>query len=393
LRIVVGVTGGIAAYKAVGVIRALVKDGHHVDVVATDAALLFVGRPTLEAISRNPVHVGLYDDVAQVRHVVLGQQADIVVVAPATANTIANIASGAAPDLLGNTILARRCPLIVAPAMHTEMWFNAATVANINTLRSRGVTVVGPGIGELTGTDSGEGRMSEVEDIVAAIYACAQPTPQTLAGKSVLISAGGTREALDPVRFLGNRSSGAMGVALAEAALRRGASVTLVSAHCEVPLPTGVNIVHVSSAEQMNEAMTAHADDNDVVIMAAAVADYRPVELSEQKLKKSNLGLNPSIELVLNPDILRGLGHREHQYKLIGFAAETQSNQESLVALAEQKRSQKKCDVIVVNSVGPSTGFGDVETTVHVVGTGGRIIESATGSKASVASAILNAIS
>jgi phosphopantothenoylcysteine decarboxylase/phosphopantothenate--cysteine ligase len=184
-----------------------------------------------------------------------------------------------------------------------------------------------------------------------------------------------------------------MGVALAAAAMSRGASVTLVSAHCEVPLPTGVNLIHVSSAQQMNDTMNAHADKNDIVIMAAAVADYRPVALSEQKLKKSSLGKNPSIELELNPDILRGLGHREHQYKLIGFAAETQSNHESLVALAEQKRSEKMCDVIVVNSVGPSTGFGDVDTTVHIVGTGGRIIDSATGSKASVANAILNAIS
>jgi phosphopantothenoylcysteine decarboxylase/phosphopantothenate--cysteine ligase len=393
LRIVVGITGGIAAYKAVGVVRAFVKDGHHVDVVVTEAALNFVGRPTLEAISRNPVHVGLYDDVAQVRHVALGQQADVIVVAPATANTLANIASGAAPDLLGNTILACRGPLVVAPAMHTEMWQNAATVANVATLRSRGIIVVGPGSGALTGTDSGEGRMSEVDEIVSATYAVARPVNRDLAGQRILISAGGTREPLDPVRFLGNRSSGAMGVALAHDAMNRGAAVTLVAAHIEVPAPSGVEVVNVSTALEMHAVMTDMAPDFDIVIMAAAVADYRPAQAGEIKLKKADLGEAPSISLIQNPDILAELGAGEHPFKLIGFAAETESDLSTLIDLAAAKLRSKKCDAIVVNTVGKDSGFGNTETTVHVVVPGGRIIESASGSKASVAHAILSAIS
>ena len=393
LRIVVGITGGIAAYKAVGVVRAFVKDGHHVDVVVTEAALNFVGRPTLEAISRNPVHVGLYDDVAHVRHVALGQQADVIVVAPATANTLANIASGAAPDLLGNTILARRGPLIVAPAMHTEMWQNAATVANLETLRSRGVIIVGPGSGALTGTDTGEGRMSEIDEIVSATYAVALPADRDLAGQRILISAGGTREPLDPVRFMGNRSSGAMGVALAQDALNRGAAVTLIAAHIEVATPNGVEVVNVSTALEMHAVMTDMAPDFDIVIMAAAVADYRPAQAGEKKLKKADLGEAPSISLIQNPDILAELGAGEHPFKLIGFAAETESDLSTLIDLAMAKLRSKKCDAIVVNTVGKDSGFGNTETTVHVVVPGGRIIESASGSKASVAHAILSAIS
>ena len=392
LRIVVGVTGGIAAYKAVGLVRQFVQDGHHVDVVATEAALNFVGRPTLEAISRNPVHVGLYDDVAQVRHVALGQQADVVVVAPATANTLAQIAHGLAPDLLGNTILARRGPLVVAPAMHTEMWQNDATVANIETLRSRGVIVVGPGTGALTGADRGEGRMSEVEEIAAAAYASVLRR-ESMAGTRVLISAGGTREPLDPVRFLGNQSSGAMGIALATEAQARGAEVTLVIGHIEVDIPSGIKVVSAGTALEMHDAMTSEAPKHNVVIMSAAVADYRPEVRSSNKLKKKLMGSTPVINLVQNPDILSELGHSEHSYKLIGFAAETETSPDALIELARGKLESKKCDIIIVNSVSDSAGFGNVPTTVHVVGDGGRIIDTATGSKASVAAAILNAIS
>lgn len=392
LRIVVGITGGIAAFKAVGLVRQFVKDGHHVDVVATEAALNFVGRPTLEAISRNPVHVGLYDDVAQVRHVALGQQADVVVVAPATANTLAQIAQGLAPDLLGNAILARRGPLVVAPAMHTEMWQNPATVANIATLRSRGVIIVGPGTGALTGTDIGEGRMSEVEEIAATTYASVF-TRESMTGTRILISAGGTREPLDPVRFLGNRSSGAMGIALAAQAQARGAEVTLVVGYIEVEIPFGIKVVFAGTALEMRDALITEAPAHDVVIMSAAVADYRPEVRSTKKLKKAFMGSTPVINLVQNPDILSELGRGEHSYKLIGFAAETETEPQALVDLARQKLDSKKCDVIIVNSVSDSEGFGDVSTTVHVVGVGGRIIDTATGSKASVAAAILNAIS
>ncbi|MBX9718130.1 MAG: bifunctional phosphopantothenoylcysteine decarboxylase/phosphopantothenate--cysteine ligase CoaBC, partial [Microbacteriaceae bacterium] len=234
MTVVLGITGGIAAYKAVGVARAFVVAGHDVHIVATEGALRFVGRPTLEAISRNPVHTDLYECVAEVRHVALGQRADLIVIAPATAHTIASLAAGLAGDLLGTTVLASSAPLVIAPAMHTEMWEHPATVANIATLRSRGVTIVGPDSGRLTGTDVGPGRMSEPEAIAAA--ALAVVGPHDLVGRRILISAGGTREPLDPVRFLGNRSSGRQGVALAEAALARGATVTLVAAHLEVPL-------------------------------------------------------------------------------------------------------------------------------------------------------------
>src|SRR5664279_2979865 len=246
MNIVVGITGGIAAYKAVSVVRGLVLAGHDVHVVATEGALRFVGRPTLEAISRNPVHSELYEGVAEVRHVAIGQAADLIVVAPATANTIAKLAVGLADDLLGNSILASTAPLVIAPAMHTEMWLNPATVANIETLRSRGIHIIGPESGQLTGTDSGPGRMSEPSDIVAAALD-AVASSRDLAGRTVLVTAGGTREPLDPVRFIGNRSSGKQGVAVASAAAARGASVVLIGANLEVPAPAGVRVVEVST--------------------------------------------------------------------------------------------------------------------------------------------------
>src|SRR5690606_23436581 len=274
LRVVVGIAGGIAAYKAVGVVREFVLRGHEVHVVATDAALRFVGRPTLEAISRNPVQTELFDGVAEVRHVALGQAADLVVVAPATANTLAKLAGGFADDLLGTTILASTAPLVVAPAMHTEMWHNAATRDNVATLRARGVHVVGPASGQLTGADSGPGRMAEPVEIVDA--ALAALSPRDLAGRRVVVTAGGTREPLDPVRFIGNRSSGRQGVALAEAARDRGAEVVLVAAHLEVAAPAGVELREVGTAEELRTAVLDEVSDADAVIMAAAVADYRP---------------------------------------------------------------------------------------------------------------------
>src|SRR5690606_26302355 len=246
LRVVVGISGGIAAYKAVGVVREFVLRGHDVHVVATDAALRFVGRPTLEAISRNPVQTELFDGVAEVRHVALGQSADLVVVAPATANTLAKLAAGISDDLLGTTILASTAPLVIAPAMHTEMWQNAATRDNIATLRRRGVHIVGPASGQLTGSDSGPGRMAEPVEIVDAALAARRPRDPT--GRPVVASAGGTRAPLDPVRFLGNRSSGRQGVAIAEAARDRGADVVLVAAHLEVPVPAGVEVRNVGTA-------------------------------------------------------------------------------------------------------------------------------------------------
>ena len=396
LRIVVGVTGGIAAYKAVSVIRGFVKDGHHVDVIATEAALQFVGRPTLEAISRNPVHVGLYDDVAQVRHVALGQQADVIVIAPATANTLAQIAAGLAPDLLGNTVLARRGPLVVAPAMHTEMWENPATLANILTLTSRGITVVGPASGALTGSDEGVGRMSEPEDIISATYEAVSdrsPSPQDFAGKRVLITGGGTREPLDPVRFIGNRSSGRQAVALAQRAQARGAAVTLIAANLEVDIPQGIDVQRVGSASELYDAVMARAGASDVVIMAAAVADYRPVTISENKMKKETLGQSPRIELVQNPDVLAELSHSARADQVIvGFAAETETDDEALLAIARGKLQRKGCDLLVVNRVGWSDGFGTERNEVTVLARGGDILISASGTKLSVADSILDVI-
>ncbi|MDJ0377809.1 bifunctional phosphopantothenoylcysteine decarboxylase/phosphopantothenate--cysteine ligase CoaBC [Cryobacterium sp. PH31-L1] len=401
--IVVGITGGIAAYKAVNIVRAFVLNGDSVHVVATPAALRFVGKPTLEAISRNPVHTDLYEGVAEVRHVAIGQGADLIVVAPATANSIAKLAAGLADDLLGNTILASTAPLVIAPAMHTEMWNNPATVANIAVLRSRGITIVGPGVGRLTGTDSGAGRMEEPDTIVAVALAVldrATPAGEAaasavpdLAGRRVLISAGGTREPLDPVRFLGNRSSGMQGVALAQAALARGARVTFVAANLEVPVPTSITTVLVGSALEMHEAMTRAAETAEVIIMAAAVADYRPRSVQVGKIKKEDVGDTLMLELVKNPDILADLAaERRPGQLIIGFAAETETDADRLLALGRAKITRKGCDFLVVNRVGKDAGFGTERNTVTVLDRRGVIVNEVSGSKMSVANCILDLI-
>ncbi len=438
LTVVVGVTGGIAAYKAVGVIRALVLEGHSVHVVATEAALRFVGRPTLEAISRNPVATDLYEGVAEVRHVAIGQSADLIVIAPATANSIAKLAAGLADDLLGNTVLASTAPLVIAPAMHTEMWRNAATVANIATLRSRGVTVVGPASGQLTGADSGPGRMEEPAVIVRAALeavgahpeksaqAAVSEQPQAiattpadpvadvvvlserrraneaarkprggndLAGKRVVVTAGGTREPLDPVRFLGNRSSGRQGVALAQAARARGAEVTLVAAHLEVPVPDDLQVVEVQTALELQEAVTAAAQSADIVVMTAAVADYRPSQVRESKIKKTEAGESIALELIANPDILAGLASRAHGGQVIvGFAAETEPDPSALIELGRSKLAAKGCDFLVINQVGWNQGFATESNEVVVLRRGGDIVMEASGTKLSVADRILDVI-
>jgi phosphopantothenoylcysteine decarboxylase / phosphopantothenate---cysteine ligase len=389
LNVVVGITGGIAAYKAVGVVRAFVLAGHNVQVVATDAALRFVGRPTLEAISRNPVHTSVYDGVAEVRHVAIGQAADLIVVAPATANSLAKLATGLADDLLGNTILASTAPVVVAPAMHTEMWQNPATVANIETLRSRGVTIVGPGSGQLTGADSGPGRMSEVDDIVAA--ALRQVQPQDLSGLRILVTAGGTREPLDPVRFIGNRSSGRQGIAIAAAAAARGATVTLIVANLEVDVPEGIDVVEAGTASDLKTAALEGAASADVVIMAAAVADYRPDTVASAKIKKEQQGDTLQLTLVKNPDILRELvDARRDGQRIIGFAAETETDRDALLALGRAKIERKGADLLVVNRVGWSEGFGTESNAVVIIDSAGDIVSEASGSKASVADRILD---
>ncbi|MFM2353036.1 MAG: bifunctional phosphopantothenoylcysteine decarboxylase/phosphopantothenate--cysteine ligase CoaBC, partial [Actinomycetota bacterium] len=389
LTVVLGITGGIAAYKAVGVARELVVAGHDVHIVATEGALRFVGRPTLEAISRNPVHTDLYEGVAEVRHVALGQRADLIVIAPATAHTIASLAAGLAGDLLGTTVLASAAPLVVAPAMHTEMWEHPATVANIATLRSRGVTIVGPDSGRLTGTDVGAGRMSEPAVIAAA--ALAVVGPRDLAGRSILISAGGTREAIDPVRFIGNRSSGKQGVALAEAALARGASVTLVAAHLEVDSPSAATVVTVSSTSELQSAMREHAADADTVIMCAAVADFRPITVAAGKIKKDAVGNTLSIDLERTPDVLAGLAaERRPGQRVVGFAAETEPDDDRLHEIGAEKARRKGVDLLVVNRVGLTEGFGAATNNVMMLDGDGSVVARAAGDKLSVAHRILD---
>jgi len=391
LNVVVGITGGIAAYKAVAVVRALVLAGHDVHVVATDAALKFVGKPTLEAISRNTVHTDLYEGVAEVRHVAIGQAADLIVIAPATANSIAKLATGLADDLLGNTLLASTAPVVIAPAMHTEMWQNPATVANVALLRARGIHIVGPEVGQLTGKDSGPGRMSEPDAIVAA--ALAVVAPKDLLGKRILVTAGGTREALDPVRYIGNRSSGKQGLAIALAASARGAEVTLVGANLEVRAAASgsLTVVHVGSTLELEAAVTAAAPDSDVVIMAAAVADYRPESVAQSKIKKETQGDTLQLTLVKNPDILAGLAaSREPGQTIIGFAAETEQDRDALVELGRAKIARKGADYLVLNRVGWTEGFATDGNAVIVVNAAGDIVSEASGSKASVAERILD---
>ncbi len=404
MNIVVGITGGIAAYKAVNVVRGLVLAGHDVHVVATEAALRFVGRPTLEAISRNPVHSELYEGVAEVRHVAIGQAAELIVVAPATANSIAKIANGLADDLLGNTILASKAPLLLAPAMHTEMWQNAATVANVSVLRARGVHLVGPEVGQLTGRDSGPGRMAEPDDIIAAALAVAGGHPAEavapdadLAGRRILVTAGGTREPLDPVRFIGNRSSGKQGVAVARAAAARGGDVTLIVANLDDgvldTLPGSIAVRHVSTTLELQEAALLAAGTAELIIMAAAVADYRPETVADRKIKKETQGDTLELRLVKNPDILHELTAGRHDGQVIvGFAAETEPDPDALLALAVAKRERKGVDFLVVNRVGWTETFGSDDNAVIVLDATGRNVAEAHGDKQSVADRILDVV-
>lgn len=390
-RIVVGVTGGIAAYKAVSLVRGLVKRGATVTVIPTESALRFVGRPTWEAVSRNPVATELFDDVATVRHVSLGQQADLIIIAPATAHSIASLASGLAGDLLGTTVLASQAPVLLAPAMHTEMWEHASVQANIDTLISRGVHVLGPASGELTGGDIGAGRMVEPEDIAEAAWALF--VPQTLLGKTVLISAGGTREPLDPVRFLGNRSTGEMGVELARAAQVRGAEVVLVAAHLEVSAPSGVEVVTAATAEVMRQKMVDKAPRADVIILAAAVADWVAEAPSVQKISKKQVGATFSPTFVQAPDIAAQLGAMKRPDQLVvGFAAETSDDSGKREAAARAKLDAKNLDAVVVNQVGEQVGFGNVVTTLTLFTSASPQSWSVTGKKHSVAGQLLDAL-
>lgn len=437
MRIIVGIGGGIAAYKAAMLLRLFAKNGDEVIAMPTPNATKFVGVPTLEALSGNPVSTDVFDRVPEVNHVRQAEQADAVVVAPATADLLARLAAGRADDLLSSTVLTTHAPVILAPAMHTQMWEHPATQANVQTLRSWGYHVIEPAIGRLTGPDSGPGRMPEPEDIFAVAldviarfpkgqvhpvytpgYAPTEPlytgTEQErmaaaraatltsallgqvdsgkatgaseslrgpLAGRLVVITAGGTREALDPVRFLGNRSTGKQGVALAEAARDLGATVHLIGANLEVPAPEGVQVTRVVSALDLREATLEASAAADVLIMSAAVADFRPAEFAEFKIKKSADSEDaPVIQLVRNPDILREVVVRRQQARkagestlgpklIVGFAAETGSAEKTPLELGREKLQRKGTDFLAVNTVGVNRGFGTDDNTITLLST------------------------
>ncbi|HEV7451115.1 MAG TPA: bifunctional phosphopantothenoylcysteine decarboxylase/phosphopantothenate--cysteine ligase CoaBC [Pseudonocardiaceae bacterium] len=395
-RIVLGVSGGIAAYKVCEVLRRLTETGHQVRVVPTRAALRFVGAPTWEGLSGLPVHHDLFVDVPEVPHVRLGQTADLVLVAPATADLLARAAHGRAGDLLCATLLTARCPVLLVPAMHTEMWEHPATVHNVAVLRSRGAVVTEPATGRLTGADSGAGRLpepAEIVDLASLLLRRADALPRDLDGQQVVISAGGTREPLDPVRYLGNRSSGRQGYALARVAAQRGARVTLVAAHTsDLADPAGVEVVQVGTAGQLQESVLKAAPDADVVVMAAAVADFRPTETHPSKIKKS--GSDPApLSLTLNPDILAELVRRRTEGQVVvGFAAETGDSADGVLAHGRDKLARKGCDLLVVNAVGEGRAFEVEHNAGWLLGDDGVEIELPEGPKSLLASYVWDAV-
>jgi phosphopantothenoylcysteine decarboxylase / phosphopantothenate---cysteine ligase len=387
-RVVLGVSGGIAAYKACEVLRLLTESGHEVRVVPTQAALRFVGEATWAALSGQPVSTEVWDDVDQVAHVRIGQRADLVLVVPATADLLARAAHGQADDLLTATLLTARCPVLYAPAMHTEMWEHAATVANVATLRARGAVVLEPAVGRLTGIDSGKGRLPDPEEIAAAArdLLVRKSTGPDLARRRVVVSAGGTREYLDPVRFLGNRSSGRQGYALARAAASRGARVTAVAANVSLPDPAGVHVVRVSTSAELREAMLAAAADADAVVMAAAVADFRPRDYTDAKIKKGSDGAAPVLELEQTPDVLAELARaRRPGQVVVGFAAETGDGSGTVLDHGRAKLARKGCDLLVVNEVGPARGFETEDNEAVVLGADGSATPVPRGPKAALA--------
>ncbi len=389
--VVLGVAGGIAAYKACELLRLLTESGHDVTVVPTRAALEFVGATTWAALSGKPVATDVWADAHEVPHVRLGRHADLVVVAPATADLLARAAHGLADDLLTNTLLTARCPVVFAPAMHTEMWEHAATQANVATLRERGALVLEPAVGRLTGADTGKGRLPDPEEIYAVcLDVLAHGLERDLAGRSVVVSAGGTREPLDPVRFLGNRSSGLQGVALARAAVTRGADVTLVAANVTLPDPAGVKVVRVETTEELRDAVVSAAGSADAVVMAAAPADFRPTATLAEKIKKSGDGTTPALALVETPDILAELSHdrvRPGQV-VVGFAAETGDDTGSVLDLARAKLARKGCDLLVVNDVSGGAVFGAAHNQAVILTRDGHQVDVPHGSKTAVAHAI-----
>ncbi|WP_018179472.1 bifunctional phosphopantothenoylcysteine decarboxylase/phosphopantothenate--cysteine ligase CoaBC [Jongsikchunia kroppenstedtii] len=401
-NIVIGVGGGIAAYKACSIIRHFTESGHHVRVIPTESALEFVGRATFEALSGNPVQTGVFADVPQVPHVRLGQEADLVLVAPATADLMARAAAGRADDLLTATLLTARCPVVFAPAMHTEMWEHPATVANVQTLRDHGATVLTPASGRLTGADTGAGRLPDPQEIALLgelMLERPDALPRDLEGVRVLVSAGGTREPLDPVRFLGNRSSGKQGYALARAAAQRGARVTLVAGTtADLADPAGVDVIRITTADQLAAEIATRATETDVLIMAAAVADFKPLSVADSKIKKN--GDRPApIELDTNPDILRAAvtaraaGDITAETVIVGFAAETGDEHGGVLDHGREKLARKGCDLLVVNAVGDGKAFGMDDNTGWILADGGQETALPLGSKTLMATRILDSVS
>ena len=392
-NVVVGVTGGIAAYKSAALIRLFSEAGHSVQVVATVNATRFIGTTTLEALSHNKVQVvdpDLFTDVESVKHVSLAKSADLIVVAPATASFIAKVTAGIADDLLTTTVLTASCPVIIAPAMHTEMWENPATQENISTLRVRGVHIVDPGVGRLTGEDTGVGRLAEPESILAA--ASALLGERILEGVRVLVTTGGTRERIDPARFVGNSSSGKQGLAFAIAAKEMGASVKVLAANLDQSLLQGIDHSNVVSASELDKSINDAMGSFDLLIMAAAVADYSPSKISDVKLKRGVLGEKIEISLTANPDIVAAVSEKSKSSGssavIVAFAAESGDD---LEALAKSKLKSKKCDFVVANSISSGAVFGSDQNSVVLVSEGDSARFS--GSKLEVARAVLEIVS
>ena len=390
-NVVVGVTGGIAAYKSAAVIRLFAEAGHSVQVVATQNAFKFIGKTTLEALSGNPVSIvdpDLFTDVDQVKHIAISKSAELVVVAPATASFIAKLAAGIADDLLTSTVLAATCPVVLAPAMHTEMWENNATQANVSLLRLRGINIVWPEVGRLTGEDTGIGRLAEPQQIFeAATSFLGGP----LSGKRVLVTAGGTREPIDAARFIGNYSSGKQGIAFARVAKQLGAEVQVIGANVDESMTVGLDCVKVQTASELGQALKSKQGSYDVLIMSAAVADFSPAEPTGSKLKRSEIGDKMELQLVANPDLLAqtvsALGVHRQNTIVVGFAAEASGELESL---AREKLESKNCDYIVANDVSNNMVFGKDDTEVLLVSQSGS--ERISGSKQAVAATVLSRI-
>jgi phosphopantothenoylcysteine decarboxylase/phosphopantothenate--cysteine ligase len=396
--VVLGVSGGIAAYKACEVLRGLTESGCDVTVVPTAAALNFVGAATWAALSGKPVAADVWTDADRVPHVRLGQQADCIVVAPATADLLARATTGIADDLLTNVLLTASCPVLLAPAMHTEMWQHPATQRNVAILRERGILVLEPADGRLTGADTGPGRLPDPSAILAAVHDVlrrGRRPVRDLTGRVIVVSAGGTQEPWDPVRYIGNRSSGRQGVALARTAISRGARVTLVAAHMDVDPPAGARVVRVGTAEHMRSAMLVESVGADVIVMAAAVADFRPADAGGHKVKRGDTGPETALALVQNSDILHELVDVRGDQGLpiiVGFAAETGDPERDVLTLGREKLERKGCDLLVVNDVGSDRVFGQPDNEVVILRRGGAETVVPRADKATIADAVWDAV-